>query len=331
VTCASAASPASNDRCNAGSARLTSGASFYLLASITVALLAGSSAPTVLYPIDQDEWGFSSATLTLIFGIYALAPLGALLVAGRLSDHVGRHLVLLVATTIQALVMVQFSMAEGSLACSLRASSRARQPVPRLPPSEPASGPEQQTGAVANAVAPGLGTALGAIVSGLMVSYLPAPTHLVYLALSTVFTLQAVAVWLMPERVPHNEEPLHRSSRDFRYRSPFARPCLLRCRCSLPHGHSRVSMLLWHQCCCTARSAWILPLPIGQDVKNRAAFRPRCSRRARSRARWKTHCGVCNQTGRDRCRFLVGRLADASREIRRHQKDGPQPALLVNG
>ena len=48
-------------------------ASFLLLASITVSFLAGSLAPTPLYPVYQAEWGFSALTTTEIFGIYALA------------------------------------------------------------------------------------------------------------------------------------------------------------------------------------------------------------------------------------------------------------------
>ena len=65
--------------------------SFYLLASITVSFLAGSSAPTPLYPLYRSLWGFSPVVLTVVFGIYALAVLAALLVAGRLSDHLGRR------------------------------------------------------------------------------------------------------------------------------------------------------------------------------------------------------------------------------------------------
>src|ERR1700682_1881081 len=83
-------------------------ASFYLLASITVSFLAGSSAPTPLYPLYQAAWGFSPITITVVFGIYAIAVLGALLVAGRLSDHVGRRPVLIAATLTQAATMVIF-------------------------------------------------------------------------------------------------------------------------------------------------------------------------------------------------------------------------------
>jgi hypothetical protein len=54
-------------------------------------------------------------------------------------------------------------------------------------------------GTIANAVAPITGTAAGALGSGLLVQYLPQPTHLVYLVLLGVFVLQAIGVLLMPE------------------------------------------------------------------------------------------------------------------------------------
>ena len=91
---------------------LSPAASFYLLASMTVSFLAGSSAPTPLYPLYQAMWGFSPVMLTIVFGIYALAVLAALLVAGRLSDHLGRRPVLIVAAAGQALVMLLFATAE---------------------------------------------------------------------------------------------------------------------------------------------------------------------------------------------------------------------------
>ena len=44
-----------------------------------------------------------------------------------------------------------------------------------------------------------LGTGLGGIVAGLMVRYLPAPTHLVYVVLGVVFVAQAAGVLAMAE------------------------------------------------------------------------------------------------------------------------------------
>jgi MFS family permease len=84
-----------------------------LLASTVVSLLAASSAPTPLYAIYQQRWGFSPITVTVVFGVYAVAVLVSLLVLGRLSDHTGRRPVLLTALLGQAAAMVVFVTADG--------------------------------------------------------------------------------------------------------------------------------------------------------------------------------------------------------------------------
>src|SRR4051812_45759772 len=93
--------------------RLSQSSAFYLQASIILFFLAGSSAPTPLYAVYQAQWGFSSITVTVIFGIYALAVLAALLTVGSLSDYIGRRPVLFVTTLLQALAMWMFAHAEG--------------------------------------------------------------------------------------------------------------------------------------------------------------------------------------------------------------------------
>lgn len=180
--------------------RLSPRASFVLLASITLSFLAGSSAPTPLYALYQARWGFSPTMLTLAFGIYAIAVLASLLVAGRLSDHVGRRPVLLAATAAQALTMAVFATASGlpdlllgrvlqglSAGAALAAVGAGLLDI------------DKTRGAVANSVAPMLGTAFGGVVAALMVQFLPAPTHLVYAVLAGVFVLQGIGVLLMPE------------------------------------------------------------------------------------------------------------------------------------
>src|SRR3954447_16884257 len=89
------------------------GAALFLLASITLAFLAASSAPTPLYAIYQAEWGFTPITTTVVFGVYALAVLIALLTLGRVSDHVGRRPVLLAAIGGQIVAMLVFATATG--------------------------------------------------------------------------------------------------------------------------------------------------------------------------------------------------------------------------
>jgi len=177
-------------------------ASFFLLASITVSFLAGSLAPTPLYPIYQAEWGFSALTTTEIFGIYALALLGSLLIAGRLSDHVGRRPVLIVATLAQAVVMLMFATANGVAALML---ARVVQGV-ATGAALGAVGAgmldlDKARGPMANAVTPPLGTGAGGLLAGLLVHYLPAPTLLVYFVLASVFVMQVVGAIFMAETV----------------------------------------------------------------------------------------------------------------------------------
>jgi MFS family permease len=183
--------------------KLSATPSFFLLASLTVGFLGGASAPTALYPTYQAHWGLSSLDITLVFGSYAIAVLTSLLVLGRLSDHVGRKPVLLAATLLQAGTMWLFATADGfsdllfarvlqglALGGAIAAIGAGMLDVNR------------NRGALANAVTPPAGTALGGIVGGLLVGFLPAPTHLVFVAFGALFLLQGLGVLLIPETAP---------------------------------------------------------------------------------------------------------------------------------
>ena len=203
-------------------------AAFFLLASITISFLAGSSAPTPLYATYQAAWGFSPIVVTVIFGIYAIAVLVALLFAGRLSDHLGRRPVLLVAIAAQALTMLLFATA-GSVTQLLVA--RVLQGL-AAGAAVAAVGAgmldlDRTRGTVANAVAPAFGTATGGILAGLMVQYLPAPTHLIYAFLGGVLILQGIGVALMAETI--SPQPGALASLKPRFKLPEAtrRPLLL--------------------------------------------------------------------------------------------------------
>ncbi|HEX4405269.1 MAG TPA: MFS transporter, partial [Polyangia bacterium] len=174
----------------------------FLLASITVSFLAGSSAPTPLYAVYQAAWGFSPVTVTVIFGIYAVAVLTTLLTFGALSDHVGRRPVLLVAAAVQAVTMLVFTAASSvTMLLAARVIQGLSTGAALAALGAGMLDLDRARGTVANAVAPMSGTALGGIASGLLVQFLPAPTHLVYLVFFVVFVLQIVGVALMTETV----------------------------------------------------------------------------------------------------------------------------------
>jgi predicted MFS family arabinose efflux permease len=180
--------------------RLSPAAAFVLQASITVSFLAGSSAPTPLYPLYQAAFGFSAIGVTVIFGIYAVAVLCALLAVGRLSDHVGRRPVLLAATAMQAVTMLLFATAQGMgdlLAARVLQGLSAGAAVAAV--GAGLMDLDKQRGVIANAISPMLGTALGGVGAGLLVQFLPAPTHLVYGLLAAVFAVQFIGVLCMAE------------------------------------------------------------------------------------------------------------------------------------
>jgi hypothetical protein len=60
-----------------GGYRLSGRPAVFVLASLIVALLASSAAPTPLYAIYQAQWHFTPITTTVVFGVYALAVLAA--------------------------------------------------------------------------------------------------------------------------------------------------------------------------------------------------------------------------------------------------------------
>src|ERR1700733_8890371 len=177
-------------------------ASFYLLASITLSFLAGSSVPTPLYPLYQSLWGLSPVMITVVFGVYALAVLTGLLFAGRLSDHVGRRPVLIAATLSQVMTMLLFATAASAAGLVLARIVQGLTTGAALSAVGAAMiDLNKSRGTVANAVAPAFGSAAGGIVAGFFVQFLPAPTHLVYAALAAVFVAQTVGLKFMKEPI----------------------------------------------------------------------------------------------------------------------------------
>ncbi|MDB5785599.1 MFS transporter [Caballeronia mineralivorans] len=173
-----------------------------LYASIAAMFFGASSAPTPLYRLYQEVWGFSSGMLTVVFGVYAFSLLLALLTTGSLSDHIGRRPVIVGGLALEIVAMLIFAdansvrmlilarvlqgfatgAATSALGAAILDASRTRGPL-------------------VNTLSPLLGMGVGALGTSLLVQYAPAPMRLVYFLMLAVFLLQAVGVWLLPETV----------------------------------------------------------------------------------------------------------------------------------
>src|SRR5580700_9289022 len=85
-----------------GRSLLPAAQSFWLVGYVIFVLFLGTTIPTPLYRVYQEQLGFSSGTLTLIFAIYVASLIPSLLLFGQLSDRIGRRPVILLGLVIAA-------------------------------------------------------------------------------------------------------------------------------------------------------------------------------------------------------------------------------------
>ncbi len=176
--------------------------SLVFLAITLLTFLAASSAPTPLYHLYQEGLHFSAGMLTLIFGVYAISLLAALLTVGSLSDHLGRKPVIFAALVLDMLAMLLF-INEGSVAWLIAARTVQGFATGMATAVLGAAllDTDRQQGPLVNSGAPLLGMACGAMGSSVLVEFAPLPTQLIYWALFGLMLVQAVYVWRLPETV----------------------------------------------------------------------------------------------------------------------------------
>ena len=176
--------------------------SLWFLAVTLLSFLAASTAPTPLYHLYREQMQFSAATLTLIFGVYALSLLAALLTVGSLSDYLGRKPVIFTAVVLNILAMLLFIHADSvAWLISARVLQGFATGMATAVLSATLLDTDRQQGALVNSVAPLLGMAVGALGCGVLAEFAPAPLHLTFWLLLALFALQAVYVWRLPESV----------------------------------------------------------------------------------------------------------------------------------
>jgi MFS family permease len=181
--------------------------SAYAVAASVIGLgLFASVTPSPLYRTYSVLWHFSPLTLTLIYATYAFGVLAMLLLAGGVSDEVGRRPVLLVAlgTLMGSTVLFMFAdstawlfVARGlqGLATGAALSAASAALLDLHPRRDPAGV------GLTNAVAAAAGTGLGALVSSSLVQLGTAPRVLPYVVLFALFAIAFAGAYWMPEPV----------------------------------------------------------------------------------------------------------------------------------
>jgi MFS family permease len=75
-------------------------------------LTMGTSTLTPLLPLYQQDFGLSTGTATLLFVTYTITVCPTMLIAGNLSDRLGRKRILLPAMAVMTLASLVFALAE---------------------------------------------------------------------------------------------------------------------------------------------------------------------------------------------------------------------------
>ena len=184
---------------------LSQAQSFWLLVYSGVILFVGTTIPTPLYRVYQEEMHFSSGVLTLIFAVYVLTLLPSLLLFGHISDQIGRRPVLLVGLAFAAGGAAVFATAQSLAALFV---ARALQGVATavisgaltaaLSEFEPMR--DTKKAAFFFSVANVGGAALGPIFAGLVAEYGSWPTRLPYLV-CLILMIPVIALTALPETV----------------------------------------------------------------------------------------------------------------------------------
>lgn len=91
---------------NTGSRR--HGAGFWLVAFAFLVGMAFSTVPTPLYPLYAQRDGFSPFVITVVFAVYSLGVVVSLMLAGHISDWVGRKRIMIPALSVEVLAAVIF-------------------------------------------------------------------------------------------------------------------------------------------------------------------------------------------------------------------------------
>jgi len=167
----------------------------------------GTNIPSPLYGVYAQRLAFSEGTITLIFAVYCLLLIGALLVFGRLSDQIGRRPVVLAALLVISLGSLLFALAQ-SVAWLLIAravqgiavgmlSGAATAALAELHPT----GDRRKAALVATVALTG-GSAIGPLFGGLLAEYGPYPLVIPYLANLGLLAAVIAGLWAtMPETV----------------------------------------------------------------------------------------------------------------------------------
>lgn len=205
------------------------GVGFSLIAFAFLTAMAFSTVPTPLYPLYMAKDGFSTFMVTVVFAAYAVGVVISLILAGHISDWVGRKKILIPAIGLELIAAVLF-LTNTSLPVLLVArlvtglgvgmvTATATAHLHELHTAHRPGASAQRFELVSTAANIG-GLGVGPLVAGFLAQWVSGPLRTPYIVFAALLLASIVAIALTPETV---EEQLVR---------PAYRPQ----RISLDHG-----------------------------------------------------------------------------------------------
>ena len=192
------------------------GIGFWVVAAAFLTAMAFSTVPSPLYPLYQVRDGFSTFMVTIVFAAYAVGVIVSLILAGHVSDWVGRKKVLIAALLLELVAAVMFlsgtalplllvaRLITGLGVGALTATATAYLHELHSTHRPTASG--QRFEKVSTAANIG-GLGVGPLVAGFLAQFVAAPLHTPYLVFAVLLVVAIVGVTLIPETV---DEPAER-------------------------------------------------------------------------------------------------------------------------
>jgi MFS family permease len=177
------------------------------LAAVAIELgvmFVGAIMPTPLYPLYRLEFGFSGVTLTLIYAVYVLGNLAALLFFGRIADQIGRRSATLPAIGVGIASAIAFALAASTpwlfVARALSGfSTGLAAGAATAWIAELYTGRREGAAARIASAANFFGCAAGPLLGGFLAQYAPWPLRLPFYLYLVLLCITAGLIFLAPE------------------------------------------------------------------------------------------------------------------------------------
>jgi len=191
---------------------------FIAVAIAFVINMMGTTLPTAVYHYYQQAYGFTAATITVIFASYAFGVLAALLLVGNWSDQLGRKRMLMFGLAVSACSAIVFMLSDslawlmaGRLLSGVSAGIFTGTATVAVIEAAPEA--RRHTATFAATASNMLGLGCGPVVGGLIVQWLPQPMRAPYAVHLALLCVAALAVLSVPETARVAAQPRLRMQR----------------------------------------------------------------------------------------------------------------------